>query len=60
MKTIKVTDKELATLKAVVWAQLQDINRDICIAQETGRDTFILCEIKRDLEQAFEALNFAQ
>ncbi|MGG3210972.1 hypothetical protein ABEO92_13305 [Geobacillus stearothermophilus] len=59
LKTVKLSDKELATIKSAVWAQLQNINRDIRIASETGKDTSILREIKRDLEQAFEALSFA-
>jgi hypothetical protein len=59
-KTVKLSDKELATIKAAVWGQIQNINRDIRIASETGRDTSILREIKRDLETAFEALSFAQ
>jgi hypothetical protein len=58
-KTVKLSDKELATLKVAVWGQLQNINRDIRIAQEKGKDTFILLEIKRDLEETFEALSFA-
>ncbi|MGG3920302.1 hypothetical protein ABEV38_13590 [Parageobacillus thermoglucosidasius] len=58
-KTVKLSDKELATLKSAVWGQLQNINRDIRIAQEKGKDTFILLEIKRDLEETFEALSFA-
>ncbi|GLH62375.1 hypothetical protein [Parageobacillus sp. G301] len=60
MKTVKLTEKEIATLKAAVWGQLQNINRDIRIASETGKDTSILSEMKRDLETAFEALSFAQ
>jgi hypothetical protein len=59
MKTVKLTDKELATLKATVWGQLQNINRDIRIANEAGKDTSFLDEMKRDLEEVFEALNFA-
>jgi hypothetical protein len=60
MKTVKLTEREIATLKAAVWGQLQNINRDIRIASETGKDTSILSEMKRDLETAFEALSFAQ
>lgn len=60
MKTVKLTDKELATIKAAVWGQIQNINRDIRIASEAGKDTSILLELKRDLEEVFEALSFAQ
>ena len=60
LKTVKLSDKELATIKAAVWGQIQNINRDIRTVSETGRDTSILDEMKRDLETAFEALSFAQ
>jgi len=60
LKTVKLSDKELATIKAAVWEQIQNINKDIRIAKETGKDTSILIEMKRDLETAFEALSFAQ
>ncbi|KPC98691.1 hypothetical protein LR69_03025 [Geobacillus sp. BCO2] len=59
MKTVKVTEKELATLKSAVWAQLQNINRDIRIAKETGKDTSFLMELKREFEEVFEALKYA-
>ncbi|WP_031408004.1 hypothetical protein [Geobacillus vulcani] len=59
MKTIKVTEKELATLKSAVWAQLQNINRDIRIAQEKGKDASFLLELKREFEEVFEALKYA-
>jgi hypothetical protein len=59
LKTVKLSDKELATIKAAVWEQIQNINKDIRIAKETGKDTSILIEMKRDLETAFEALSFA-
>ncbi|AMV11560.1 hypothetical protein GT3570_11565 [Geobacillus thermoleovorans] len=60
LKTVKLSDKELATIKAAVWGQIQNINRDIRIASEAGKDTSILLELKRDLEEVFEALSFAQ
>lgn len=59
MKTIKVTEKELATLKAAVWGQIQNVNKDIRIAKETGKDTSFLIELKKEFEQAFEALKYA-
>ena len=60
LKTLKLSDKKLATLKSAIWGQLQNINRDIRIASEAGKDTSILLELKRDLEEVFEALSFAQ
>jgi hypothetical protein len=59
MKTIQLNEKELATLKAVLWGQLQKINRDIRMADEAGKDTTFLLEMKREIEDVFEALNFA-
>jgi hypothetical protein len=59
MKTLKLTEKELATLKATIWGQLQNINRDIQTADEAGKDTTFLLEMKQELEDVFEALNFA-
>jgi hypothetical protein len=59
MKTIQLNEKELATLKAVLWGQLQKINRDIRMADEAGKDTTFLFEMKREIEDVFEALNFA-
>jgi hypothetical protein len=58
-KTVKLSDKELATLKSAVWAQIQNINKDIRIAQENGKDISFLLELKKEFETAFEALNFA-
>jgi hypothetical protein len=59
MKTIQLHEKELATLKAIVWGQLQKVNRDIRIADEAGKDTSFLHEMKREIEDVYEALNFA-
>jgi hypothetical protein len=58
LKTVKLSDKELATIKAAVWGQIQKIKQDIRFAQEKGKDTSFLSEMKRDLETAFEALSF--
>ncbi|MBA2876885.1 hypothetical protein [Thermaerobacillus caldiproteolyticus] len=59
MKTIKVTEKELATIKAAVWGQLQSVNREIRFAQEQGKDISFLLELKREFEEVFEALKYA-
>ena len=53
MKTIQVTEQELATLKAVLWTQIQQMKRE----KANGANVDDLLE---QYEQAFEALNFAQ
>ncbi|MGG3892513.1 hypothetical protein [Geobacillus stearothermophilus] len=53
MKTIKLTETELATLKAVLYAQIQQMKRE----KANGANVDDLLE---QYEQAFEALNFAQ
>ncbi|WP_244380503.1 hypothetical protein [Saccharococcus caldoxylosilyticus] len=55
MKTIQLSEKELATLKAAVWAQIQNVNKDIRFAQEQGKDDSFLLELKREFEEVFEA-----
>ncbi|KJE26636.1 hypothetical protein LG52_69 [Geobacillus kaustophilus] len=59
MKTIQLSEKELATLKAAVWAQIQNVNKDIRFAQEQGKNISFLLELKKEFEQAFEALKYA-
>ena len=52
MKTIQVTEQELATLKAAVWTMIQQLKRE----KANGANVDDLLE---QYEQAFEALNFA-
>lgn len=53
MKTIKVTEKELATLKAAVWMQLQTLKKE----KANGAN---VDDLLQQYEQAFEALKYAQ
>ena len=52
MKTIQVTEQELAALKAAVWTQIQQMKKE----KANGANVDDLLE---QYEQAFEALNFA-
>ena len=53
MKTIQVTEQELAALKAAVWTQIKQMQKE----KANGANVDDLLE---QYEQAFEALNFAQ
>ena len=53
MKTIQVTEQELATLKAAVWTQIQQMKKE----KAAGANVDDLLE---QYVQAFEALNFAK
>lgn len=54
MKTVKLTEQELATLKAAVWTMIQQMKR------EEANGAYVDAEILQQYEKAFEALNFAQ
>ena len=54
MKTIQVTEQELAALKAAVWTTIQQLKR------EKANGAYVDAEILQQYELAFEALNFAQ
>ena len=53
MKTIQVTEQELATLKAAVWTMIQQLKRE----KANGAN---VDDLLQQYEQAFEALNFAK
>ncbi|UOE77535.1 hypothetical protein [Parageobacillus thermoglucosidasius] len=60
MKTVKLTEQELATLKTALTMQIKSIDNEICQLQSKGYISSSLLEIKQQYEQAFEVLNFAQ
>ncbi|REJ23719.1 MAG: hypothetical protein C6W54_11130 [Bacillaceae bacterium] len=60
MKTVKLTNEELATLKSAVLAQIQSIEKEIKWAKEDGENIDSLVEIREQYQNAFEALNFAE
>ncbi|MEK4165594.1 hypothetical protein NST18_03590 [Anoxybacillus sp. FSL W8-0104] len=53
MKTIQVTEQELATLKAVLWTQIQQMKKEKAAGANVD-------DLLQQYEQAFEALSFAQ
>ena len=53
MKTIQVTEQELATLKAVLFTEIQRVKKE----KANGKNVDDLLE---QYEHAFEALNFAK
>ena len=53
MKTVQLTEQELATLKAALWTQIQQMKRE----KVTGAN---VDDLLQQYEQAFEALNFAK
>lgn len=54
MKTLKLTENELAILKAALHMQIQQMKR------EKANGAYVDAEILQQYEQAFEALNFAK
>ncbi|GAJ40865.1 MULTISPECIES: hypothetical protein [Anoxybacillaceae] len=60
MKTVKLTEQELATLKTALTMQIKSIDNEIRQLQSKGYISSSLLEIKQQYEQAFEVLNFAQ
>ncbi|MEK4125877.1 hypothetical protein NSS60_03110 [Anoxybacillus sp. FSL W8-0382] len=53
MKTIQVTEQELATLKAVLFTEIQRVKKE----KANGAN---VDDLLQQYEQAFEALNFAK
>ena len=60
MKTVKLTETELATIKAAIHVQIQNIEKEIRWAKKDGKNIEPLVEIKTEYQQAFEALSFAK
>lgn len=60
MKTVKLTETELATMKAALHMQIQNIEKEIRRAKKDGKNIEPLVEIKTEYQQAFEALSFAR
>lgn len=54
MKTLKLTENELAILKTALYMQIQQMKR------EKANGAYVDAEILEQYEQAFEALNFVQ
>ncbi|MBY6270291.1 hypothetical protein [Parageobacillus thermoglucosidasius] len=60
MKTIKVTNEELAVIKTALTFRIHEIEKEIQMNRENiGHIPRELLELKRQYETAFEALSFA-
>lgn len=53
MKTVKLAENELATIKAVLYTHIQQMKRE----KQNGAN---VDDLLQQYEQAFEALSFAQ
>jgi hypothetical protein len=59
MKTVKLTDEELAIIKTALTMQIQSLDREIRMYEEKGAHIPAgLLEIKQQYEQTFETLSF--
>jgi len=60
MKTLKLTENELVTLKVALYSHMQIIRKDIEQAKQEGKDTSFQEQALAEAQQAFEVLNFVQ
>ena len=60
MKTLKLTENELVTLKIALFSHMQQMRKDIEISKREGKDTSFQEQALQDAQNAFEALSFAQ
>lgn len=60
MKTLKLTENELVTIKVALFSHIQQMRKDIEQAKREGKDTSFQEQALQDAQNAFEALNFAQ
>jgi hypothetical protein len=60
MKTVKLTDEELATIKTALTLRIQQIDREIWGFEDKGKKVPVaLLESKEKYQNALEALSFA-
>lgn len=60
MKTLKLTENELVTIKTALFSHMQHIRKDIEQAKQKGKDTSFQEQALAEAQQAFEVLNFAE
>lgn len=60
MKTVKLTEQELVTIKVALFSHMQQMRKDIDQAKREGKDASFLDQALQDAQNAFEALSFAQ
>ncbi|WP_339171233.1 hypothetical protein [Anoxybacillus sp. FSL W8-1294] len=58
MKTLKLTETELVTIKVALYSHIQQMRKDIEQAKREGKDTSFLNQALQDAQNAFEALSF--
>jgi uncharacterized protein involved in propanediol utilization len=59
MKTVKLTEDELITIKIALFSHIQQIRKDIQQAQQEGKNTTFQEQVLAEAQQTFEALNSA-
>ncbi|EMI09233.1 hypothetical protein [Anoxybacillus gonensis] len=60
MKTITVTEQELAIIKTALHMQIQSIDREIRFAKTQEKNIEPLFEIREQYKNAFEALSYVK
>ncbi|MGG4000727.1 hypothetical protein [Anoxybacillus kestanbolensis] len=60
MKTLKLTENELVTIKVALFSHIQQMRKDIEQAKRQGKDTSFQEQALQDAQNAFEALSYAQ
>lgn len=60
MKTLKLTENELVTIKVALFSHIQQMRKDIEQAKRQGKDASFQEQALQEAQQAFEALSFAQ
>lgn len=60
IKTLKLTENELVSIKVALFSHIQQMRKDIEQAKRQGKDTSFQEQALQDAQNAFEALNFAQ
>lgn len=60
IKTLKLTENELVSIKVALFSYIQQMRKDIEQAKREEKDTSFQEQALQDAQNAFEALNFAQ
>lgn len=60
MKTLKLTENELVTIKTALFSHMQLICKDIEQAKFEGKNTSFQEQILKEVQQAFKALEFVE
>ncbi|MED0717430.1 hypothetical protein [Aeribacillus composti] len=60
MKTLKLTENELVTIKTALFSHMQLICKDIEQAKRECKNTSFQEQILKEVQQAFKALEFVE